>query len=347
MSVKLIKSSPEEAVFTVKIDADTIEKAIMEAFLKVSAGQDVNKGLPLSNRAMLAQHPQLEQIASQGLDNILPPYYMKALKELGLQPITFPEVRPQRTVLGEPCVVEFRVSLEPQISLKQYEGLETCYAEVVASEEDVARQLDAIRQSRGATDDAMLLEKLPFDTIDAFVAEIRSSLQSMAEEKTQENKKEAVLKKLTEMNPCPVREDVVEQQVMLMINQFRQQVGARNFDDYLKSTGKSIDQAKKEARPEAEAAIRKNLLLGAVADTLALTVAEEELKTAVMKRNSSIMDFNQGYEERLKRLSETPGALEQLQHSIRLEKATAYVVAKAKLTKSATLNVLDQLPGQP
>ena len=58
MAVKLLKSSAEEAVFTIEIDAETIENAIMEEFTKVTKGQQQSPHVPLSNRAMLAQHPE-------------------------------------------------------------------------------------------------------------------------------------------------------------------------------------------------------------------------------------------------------------------------------------------------
>ncbi len=345
MSVKLIKSNKEEAIFTIEIDAETIEAAIMEEFLKENDGKEVNSGVPLSNRAMLGQHPELNRIASQGLNKVLPTYYMKAIKELGLTPMTYPEIVPKETKLGEPCLVEIRVAIEPEIKLKQYEGLKATYRPVIVSEDDVKHQITGMRQQRGTgDDDEKLLSTLPFETIDDFAAEVKVSLQSLADEKNETNKRSAVMKKLIETNPCPLREEVIEQQVMLMLNQFRQQVGKNNFDNYLKSSGKSLDQAKKEIRPEAIEAVRKNLLLGAVAAKINPEVSEEDIKTTVMKQDSSIMEVGKKYEDRRKRIDETPGALEQLQHAIRLEKSMDYILSKAELIAGEPVRILDQLP---
>jgi len=223
--------------------------------------------------------------------------------------------------------------------------LEASYAPVVVTDDDVKHQISGMREQRGAgDDDEKLLKTLPFDTIEAFSAEVRSSLQLMADEKTETNKRSAVMKKLIEVNPCPLREEVIEQQIMIMINQFRQQVGAKNFDNYLKSNGKSIDQAKKEVRPEAIGAVRKNLLLGAVASKIAPEVTEADIKATLMKQEGSIMDVGVSYEARRKRVDETPGAMEQLQHAIRLEKATDYILSKAVLTEEEPVRILDQLP---
>lgn len=343
MTVTMLKSSEEEAHFKIEIAAETIEDAITKEFVKVTEGEkNQNKGLPLSNRAMMANHPELDRIAAQALNNILPAYYMSAIKELDLTPMTYPKIMPQETKLGEPCVVKIQVSLEPKITLAKFDGLEASYVPVVVTDEDITQQISGIRKQRGAEDDVKLLANLPFDTIEAFAAEVKSSLLSLAEESTDRNIKESIIKKLIETNPCPVNEEAVEQQIMLQINQFRQQVGGQKFDDYLKSTNKTIEEAKKEIRPEAEATVRKNLLLSAIADNLQLEISEEDIKKAILQQENSIMDMTLDFDARRKRLEETPGAKEQLVHSIRVSKATDYIIDKAILNKEEPVRIMDE-----
>lgn len=342
MTVSLLKSSKEEAVFNIKIEADTLENAIMEEYQKAMEGKEAKTdGLPLSNRALLGKYPDIDKLASQALDKILPFYYMSAIKELGLTPMTFPQIMPQETKLGEPCIIEVRVALEPEIELQSYEGLEVNYSPVVASEEDVMEQISGMKQQRGVgDDDEKLLKSLPYKTMEEFSAEVRDSLQTLAQEKTDSNRKEAVIKKLIEENDCPLREEIVEQQVMIQINQFRQHVGAQAMDNYMKSTGKTIDDVKREVRPEAEAVVKKNLLLTAVADKIKPEVSEEDIKKTISEQKDSIMDMGLSYEQRRKRIEETPGALEQLEHAIRLEKATDYIVSKAIVSEGEPQRVL-------
>jgi len=345
MNVTMLKSSEEEALFKIVIDADTIEKAITDEFVKATEAENKQPtGLPLSNRAMMANHPDLDRIAAKALNNILPHYYLGALKTLNLTPMTYPKIMPQETKLGEPCVVKIQVALEPKIALEKYEGLEASYIPVVVTEEDVKQQIAGIRRQRGAEDDEKLLTGLPFDSIEAFGAEVHSSLLTLAKESTERNIKQAVIKKLIEANPCTLREEAVEQQIMLQINQFRQHVGGRKFDDYLKSTNRTLEDAKKEIRPEAEVTVRKNLLLSAVADKLQLEVTEEDIKKALLQQENSIMDMALNFDARRKRLEETPGAKEQLVHSLRLGKATDYIIGKAILSEDEPVRVLDEKP---
>lgn len=346
MSATLLKSNKEEATFLIQIDANTFIKALIEEYNKTVPDDDRKKAPSfLSNKALLGQLPGLEIIAGKALEKIMPAFYINAIKELGLHPMSFPKIMPRATELGKPCVVEVTVTLEPELELKQFEGLEAAYTPVCVTEDDVAVQLAGLRRQYNAdNNDAILLEKLACNSIEIVQKEIRNSLTSMAEEKTDYNRKEAVLKQLIEANPFVLKEEIIAQQVMIEVNQISKQMGPQVMQNYLKTSGRNIDDLKREVRPQAEATVRQNLLLSAVAEKLSLEVTEEDIKEAVTKQPSLFMDFSTDYETRRKRLEEMPGALDQLIHSVRLEKATDYLVSKAILQQKQPAKILDVLP---
>jgi trigger factor len=135
MSVTLLKANKEEASFLIQIDAKTFEKALIEEYNEATASEG-KKSAPafLSNEALLRQYPELEKIAHKALEKLMPTYYMKAIKELRLQPITLPKIMPRATILGQPCVIEVSVTLEPELELEQFEGLEATYTAVLVTE---------------------------------------------------------------------------------------------------------------------------------------------------------------------------------------------------------------------
>lgn len=53
---------------------------------------------------MMANHPGLDKIAAQALNNSLPSYDMNALKELDLTPMTYPKIMPQETSWENPVL---------------------------------------------------------------------------------------------------------------------------------------------------------------------------------------------------------------------------------------------------
>jgi len=354
MSATIIKADKDEAVFLIEIDAATMEKALMEEYNKAKAAGDKDKAADkkaaptpayLSNKALLAQYPELDKIASQALEKLMPSYYTSAIRELGLRPATFPKMMPRPGELGKPCVVEIRVVLEPEIELKKYEGLEATYTPVIVTEEDMAQQMAGLRKQHGAeNDDAKLLEKLPFDSVEALTTEIRNSLISMAKDKTDFYRKEAVAKALIEANPFTLSEEIIEQHVMMEINQISQQMGPQFMQNYLKTSGRTLDDLKKEVRPQAELKVKKNLILSAIAEKISDEVTEDDIKEAILKQPGSVMELGMDYETRRKNIEAMPGALDQIKHSIRLEKAMDYVVSKAVLSENKPVSITDELP---
>ncbi|NLP44682.1 MAG: hypothetical protein GX351_08650 [Peptococcaceae bacterium] len=344
MSVQLLNTTEEEAAFLIEIDAKTFEKALIEEYNKETKTQEKKPNAAfLSNVAILKQYSGLQRITDKAIGKLMPSYYQNAIDQLGLHPMSFPKFVPRMIEPGQPCVIEVQVIIEPRIELKKYEGLQAAYTPVVVTDLDIAKQIKGLRKQHD-NDDAKLLEKYPFDTIEALQEEMRNSLNSMAEEKTADNIKDAVINKLIEENPLEVREEIIEQQVMVEINQLSKQMGPKFLDSYLKSSGKTLTELKKEVRPQAEKTVKKNLLLAAVADKINPEITEEELKEEVMKHPASLMDFSSDYETRRKRLEQNPGALEQIKHAIRLNKALDYLVSKAVLQENEPRSVMDTLP---
>ena len=346
MAARLVSKDNGEAVFLIEIDGKEFEQALLEAYREATAENKPDLPPLISTRAMLAQYPELEKLSNAALDKLLPLAYQQALDELGLTPMTFPRIAPRRTVLGQPCLIEARVILEPEIKLAQYEGLAAAYTPVVVTEQGLKKQMDGIRKQHDAMDDDQkLLEALKqFKTIEEAEADMASSMRELAEEKNLAARREAVLDALLAANPISLPEEVVEQQVMMEIGRFRQQIGPANFDNYMKSSGRTIDDIKREVRPQAEQMPKRNLLLAAVATAAALEPDEEQIQKAVMSQMQATFDLGQDYEVLRQRAEATPGAMDKIRHGALLEKALDYIVEHAVLTENAAADFFAELP---
>ncbi len=346
MTATLLKKSKDEATFLIEIDSKTFQKALLEEYNKATLSEG-KKPAPsfLSNEALLGQYPGLEKIADKALEKLMPSYYLKAIKEFAIHPITFPKIMPRATELGKPCLIEVSVALEPEFEIKQFEGLEAAYTPVIVAEDDLTLQIEGLRKRyNAANDDEKLLENLPFNSIEALREEMRISFIAMAQEKTDYNKKEAVLGKLLEANPIILKEEIIEHQVMIEVEKISRQMGPQVMQNYLKTSGRNIDDLKNEVRPQAEATLKKNLLLTAIAEKISSEVSEEDIKEAILKQPGSFMEPVIDYETRRKRIDEIPGALDQIVHAIRVEKASNYIVAKAVLHESEPMNIMTEIP---
>lgn len=103
MSATLLNANTEEASFLIKIDARTFENALMDEYKKAPVSKKM-KSAPtfLSNQALLGQYPELEKIAAQALEKLMPSYFLSAINELDLRPISFPNIMPRAAKVGEP-----------------------------------------------------------------------------------------------------------------------------------------------------------------------------------------------------------------------------------------------------
>ncbi|SEA30451.1 trigger factor protein (TF) [Desulfuromusa kysingii] len=343
MSVTLLKSSQEEAVISIKIDAQTIENAIMKQYKVAMEGMEQDAPtLPLSNQKLLSLHPQTDIWASQVLNEMLPVYYNNAISELKLKPMAIRQIKPKKTKIGEPYVVEIRVALAPEIELKEYEGLKVSYTPVIATDEDVITQIASMREQHGTgDDDDALLKRLSFDSMEQLKTEVRKTIEAQAEEKTELNKKTAVLKTLIDTNPCVAPEEVIEQQLMVQLDQLHQQLGEQGMNKYLKDSDKTIKDIKTEMRPETEVEVKKNLLLTAIAENKNFKVTEDEVKQILLKQSRLITDPSLSYEDFRKRAEETPGVMDHFNRSILIEKTIAYIIKHAVFQKLEPQRVLN------
>ncbi|NLO97541.1 MAG: hypothetical protein GX091_05675 [Peptococcaceae bacterium] len=343
MSAKIIKIEKDEAIFQIEIDAETYKKALIEEYRRDLAIRGENPDSPFSEKTLQEYH-NLKKISEKAVDKLFPAYYLNAIKKLELQPMSFPRIKFQTNNVGQPCVIEVRVILEPEVKIQKIEGLEVDFTPVIVTEEDIEQQLAVLREQHGAAnDDVKLLQAMHFDSMDALKAEIRQSLESWARDRTEWNKKTAVMKQLLAANPIEINEEVIEEQIMLKIEQMQNQMGPHGFQAYLESNGLTIDDMINEVRPQAEAKVKKGLILSAVADKLSPEVTEEDIKTMITKQSDSYLDSITNYEARRKQIDKTPGALDQLKQAIRMEKAAEYILAQAVFHENQSVRVSDEL----
>lgn len=346
MSTTLLNLNKNEANFLIQINEETFEKALLEEYHKASA-KEGKKSTPafLSNQALLAQYPELKAITKLAIDKLMTFFYKRSIKELGIQPLMSPKITPRATTPGQPCIIEVQVALEPEVVLNQFEGLEVSYTPVIVSEDDIVQQLIALRKHYEAEDDdSKLLEKLHMDSIQLVTEEISRSLTTMAIEKTEFNKTEALINQLIKANPFEHSELIIEQQIMMEIERLRAQMGSQAMENYLKSSGRTMDDLKKDVHPQAEATIKRFLILSAINKKIFPEVTEEDIKETISKQQGLFMDSANDYETRRKRINETPGALDQIKQSIRLEKVMQYIVSKSILHENLPKSIRDELP---
>jgi len=116
-------------------------------------------------------------------------------------------------------------------------------------------------------------------------ADVRKRLEAIAEARRRREIGNAVMEKLLASHDIPLPESMVEREIGHMIEEGEQHAAraGANFEEYLKQTGKTLEQLREEFRPEAASRVKGTLLIEAIAkaEGVVATPADiaEELQT--------------------------------------------------------------------
>jgi trigger factor len=172
-------------------------------------------------------------------------------------------------------------------------------------------------------DDDLALEATEFETLDEVRADIGRRLAEAAQEQVDELFRRMVIDAVVEKAEVDVPEVMVDRRVGAILNQTAQQLPQGvSFEQYLSATGQTIDGLITELRPDAEMAIRRELVVEAVADAEGIEVGDGEIEAQV---RSDAEATGRSAERLLHELREH-GGWETLRADLRMKRAVDLLV---------------------
>lgn len=119
------KKEGNEGLLTVTVPSEKVDKALDQAFKKVVKQINVpgfRKGkVP---RPIFEQRYGVEALYQDAVDILLPEAYGEAIDETGINPVAQPEVNVTQIEKGKDFIFEATVTVEPEVKLGDYKGLE-------------------------------------------------------------------------------------------------------------------------------------------------------------------------------------------------------------------------------
>ena len=119
------KKEGNEGLLKVTVPAEKVDKALDQAFKKVVKQINVpgfRKGkVP---RPIFEQRFGVEALYQDAVDILLPEAYGEAIDETGINPVAQPEVNVTQIEKGKDFIFEATVTVEPEVKLGDYKGLE-------------------------------------------------------------------------------------------------------------------------------------------------------------------------------------------------------------------------------
>lgn len=139
------KKEGNVGTLTITVPAEEFDSALDQAFNKVKKDIQVpgfRKGkIP---RQMFDKRFGVEALYQDALDIILPTAYGKAVEETGIKPVDQPQVDVKEIEQGKDLVLTAEVTVEPEVELGEYKGLEGKEIDAEVTEDDVNEQIEAL-----------------------------------------------------------------------------------------------------------------------------------------------------------------------------------------------------------
>jgi trigger factor len=176
-----------------------------------------------------------------------------------------------------------------------------------------------------ALDDDLAKAVGEFDTLDAVRAEIRKQLEAAREAESRRTLEDKIVDALLARHQFAIPDAMVMRQVAHQVEHTRERLRRQGVDP----DGIQWDYAKivSELRPAAEKAVRRALLLEAIADKEAVVATEDEIDAEIAK----FARASQRPAPAVRRMMEKSGDLEALRHGLRERKTLDTLIEHARI----------------
>jgi trigger factor len=147
VKVAVTKKEHNITELVIELPVEEVAKAYDKAFKKLV--QQVNipgfrKGK--APRKMIEKRVGEDGMRSEAFDFIIPDAYRLAVQENNVEPVGRPEVTDVTLNEGEPCVFTVSVITKPEVVLGEYKGLSVTAPVTEVTDEEVDKQINALRE---------------------------------------------------------------------------------------------------------------------------------------------------------------------------------------------------------
>ncbi len=168
-----------------------------------------------------------------------------------------------------------------------------------------------------------------FESVDEFRADVTRRLREAKQDAAREERERALLDQLGERHPMPLPEGVIKAETEDLMRDYAQGLARRGVDlEHAEIDWKSIAE---QAKPHAERRIKARLILDAIGEREAISVAEQEFEEAL-----ALLARAQGMPSgALRQQLDSSGELAGLRSRMRREKVIRYLLGESPAPEPA------------
>ncbi len=137
--------NPTKKRFIIEVPADVLEKRITDALRNIGRNVKIPGFRPGKAPLSLLDKRFGREVETDVLEKIIPEYYMKAIKEENVTPVSPPVFENYDFKRREPLKMTFTVEIRPEIKDIKYDAIEVTDEDIVVTEEDVEETIERIK----------------------------------------------------------------------------------------------------------------------------------------------------------------------------------------------------------
>src|SRR3989338_5374831 len=260
-------------------------------------GAFVLKNLPESQVELVGEVPY----------SAVEPYREKALKHIAEHmalPGFRPDIRVTKLAAGNPVGLTVRATVYPEVALpknwKQLHEKVALEPALPASEEEVTKTLEDLRQSRKTGDTAPELSDEfaksvgAFESLEHLKTQIHKGIGEEKTRKARDARRGKLIEALLEKSTLSVPRIFIESELEKIMSQMREDVKrfGMEFEEYLKKTNKTEEGVRNEFREQARKRAQLQLLLNKIAQEEKLEADETAVATEIKHAMEHFPDAN-------------------------------------------------------
>jgi trigger factor len=189
-------------------------------------------------------------------------------------------------------------------------------------------------------DDDLAIGVSEFDTIDELTADVQRRLDENARSQVDELFRRMVIDAVVEKATVDVPAVMVDRRVGTILQQTASQLPEGvSFEQYVAANGRTLEQIVEELRPDAEMAVRRELVVEAIADAEGIEVTDEEMEEQVR----TDAEATGRAPDRLLHELQHHGGWEALRQDMRIQKAVQKLVDSATAIPMAQAEAREKL----
>jgi len=148
MSSKVEKIENNTATLEIEVSSEQFEKGVNRAYKK-NAGRFNIPGFRKGRapRFIIERHYGEGIFYEDAINEVCPKAYEDAVEKHSLQPVDRPEIDIVQIEKGKPFIFKAVVTVKPEVTLGEYDGIEVEKKEYPVTDEDVEKELDNMRES--------------------------------------------------------------------------------------------------------------------------------------------------------------------------------------------------------